>query len=95
MHLGTSDPLAPLHYSEQAYQKLCHRRSESSRFPEVPPEIPVDAAYCNRWRIPDFESAFRRAGFDVLSAELLSFGCDPSLFNPPRWIRKALWMPDR
>ncbi len=64
---GASDPLELLRYTEEEYQ-LRRRGLRFSRS-QIPLEVPLEQAYCNRWRSSDYVRAFERAGFEVLDVE--------------------------
>ena len=67
-HPGVPDPLDLLRYSEEEYRELRQRGGIFLRS-QIPLEVPLEQAYCNRWRVSDYVRAFERAGFEILEVE--------------------------
>ncbi len=67
-HPGVPDPLELLRHSEEEYRELRRGGGIFSRS-QIPLEVPLEQAYCNRWRASDFVRAFERAGFEIREVE--------------------------
>ena len=67
-HPGAPDPLDLLRYTEEEYRELRQRGGIFSRS-QIPLEVPLEQAYCNRWRTSDYVRAFERAGFEICEVE--------------------------
>ncbi len=67
-HPGTADPLDLLRHTEEEYLALRRRGSSFSRS-QIPLEVPLEHAYCNRWRTSDYVRAFEQAGFEIRDVE--------------------------